>query len=87
MDEPFRQAVQMCLPQAKVVTDKSHFIRHINRALDKVRSTLQGRTRKGKERDLFKSRCTLLKGAERLAAGEKERLNQLFHRYVLRSYA
>lgn len=87
MREPFRQAVQMCLPQAKVVTDKSHLVRHTNGAPDKVRSRLQGGTRKGKERDLFKSRCTLLKGAERLAAGEKERLNQLFHRYVLRSYA
>jgi len=29
MHEPFRQAVQMCLSQAKVVTDKFHLIRHI----------------------------------------------------------
>ena len=28
MHEPFRQAVQMCLPQAKVVADKFHLIRH-----------------------------------------------------------
>ena len=34
MHEAFRQAVQMCLPQAKVVVDKLHLIRHINRALD-----------------------------------------------------
>jgi transposase len=41
MHEPFRQAVQMCLPQAKVVVDKFHFIRHVNKAMDKVRSRLQ----------------------------------------------
>ena len=81
MHEPFRQAVQMCLPQAKVVVDKFHLIRHINGALDKVRSRLQGGSRRGKRRDLFKSRYTLLKGAERLADWEKERLNQLFYRY------
>ena len=32
-------------------------------------------------RDLFKSRYTLLKGAERLADWEKARLNELFYRY------
>jgi len=81
MHEPFRQAVQMCLPQAKVVVDKFHLIRHINGALDKVRSRLQGGNRRGKRRDLFKSRYTLLKGAERLADWEKARLNELFYRY------
>jgi len=81
MHEAFRQAVQMCLPQAKVVVDKFHLIRHINGALDKVRSRLQGGNRRGKRRDLFKSRYTLLKGAERLADWEKARLNELFYRY------
>jgi transposase len=81
MHEPFRQAVQMCLPQAKVVVDKFHLIRHINNALDKVRSRLQGGSRRDKRRDLFKNRYTLLKGAERLAGWEKLKLNQLFYRY------
>lgn len=81
MHEPFRQAVRMCLPQAKVVADKFHLIRHINGALDRVRSRLQGGSRKGKKRDLFKSRYILLKGAERLVGWEKERLSQLFYRY------
>ena len=61
--------------------DKFHLIRHINGALDKVRSRLQGGNRRGKRRDLFKGRYTLLKGAERLNAWEKARLNQLFYRY------
>ena len=81
MHEPFRQAVQMCLPQAKVVVDKFHLVRHINGTLDKARSRLQGGSKKGKRRDLFKSRYTLLKGAERLSDWEKERLSQLFCRY------
>ena len=81
MHEPFRQAVKMCLPQAKVVVDKFHLIKHINKAMDKVRSRLQGGNRRGKRRDLFRSRYTLLKGAERLADWEKERLNRLFYYY------
>ena len=82
MHEPFRQAVQMCLPQAKVVVDKFHLIRHVNRAIDKVRSRLQGGNKKGKRRDLFRSRYTLLKGTERLVDWEKERLNRLFYCYL-----
>ena len=81
MHEPFRQAVAMCLPQAKVVVDKFHLIRHINSALDKVRSRLQGGSRRGKRRDLFQNRYILLKGGERLGAGEKERLKGLFYCY------
>ena len=81
MHEPFRQAVQICLPQAKVVVDKFHLIRHVNKAMDKVRSRLQGGNRRGKRRDLFRSRYTLLKGAERLADWEKARLNRLFYCY------
>ena len=71
----------MCLPLARIVVDKFHLIRHINGALDKVRSRLQGGSRRGKRRDLFKSRYILLKGAERLADWEKTRLNQLFYHY------
>ena len=82
MHEPFRQAVRICLPQAKIVVDKFHLIRHINKAMDKVRSRLQGGNRRGKRRDLFRSRYTLLKGTERLADWEKERLNRLFYCYL-----
>ncbi len=38
MHEPFRQAVWMALPQAKIVVDKFHFLKQIQMALDKVRS-------------------------------------------------
>jgi len=81
MHESFRQAVQMCLPRAKIVVDKFHLIRHINDALDKVRSRLQGGSRRDKRRDLFHSRYTLLKGAERLTDGERLMLSRLFSSY------
>jgi len=81
MHEPFRQAVQLCLPRAKVVADKFHLIRHINGALDKVRSRLQGGSTRGKRKDIFRSRYILLKGAERLADWERERVGHLLCRY------
>ena len=71
----------MCLAQAKVVVDKFHLIRHVNKALDKVRSRLQGGNSRLKRRDLFQSRYSLLKGVERLASWERAKLNQLFYLY------
>jgi len=81
MHEPFRQAMQECLPEAKVVADKFHVIRHINEAVDKVRSRHQGGNTKGKKKDLFRSRYTLLKGTEKLADWERGKLSALFFRY------
>jgi transposase len=81
MHEPFRQAVQECLPKAKVVADKFHVIRQINESVDKVRSRHQGGNTKGKRKDLFRSRYTLLKGTEKLANWERGKLSALFFRY------
>lgn len=80
MHEPFRQAVQMSLPQAKIVVDKFHLVRHINGALDRVRTRIQGGS-KDKKRDLFESRYKLLKGAERLDSDARARLSELFPLY------
>lgn len=41
----------------------------------------QGGHTKGKKRDLFKARCTLLKGCEKLADWEKKKLDNLFCHY------
>lgn len=78
MHEPFRQAVQQCLPGAKVVADKFHVIRHINEAVDRVRSRHQGGNAKSKRRELYRSRYTLLKGVEKLVQGERDKLTRLF---------
>jgi transposase len=49
MNEHFHRAVYMCLPLAKVVVDKFNLIRHVNGALDKVRSKLQGKIEEVRE--------------------------------------
>jgi len=79
MHEPFRQAVELCLPGAKVVADKFHVATHVNQALDQVRIGLQAKGDKKKE--LFRRRYLLLKGAERLTEENKERLERLFFNY------
>ena len=48
MHEPFRQAVEMSLPGARIVVDKFHVLRHVHHALEQVRLSLQSEVRKGK---------------------------------------
>lgn len=79
MHEPFRQAVHLCLPQAKVVADKFHVLMHVHQALDQVRTGLQSKGEK--KRDLFRSRYLLLKAVERLTEEQEERLQRVFSRY------
>ena len=81
MHEPFRQAVQMCLPKANIVVDKFHVIVHVNQALDKVRTRLQSKESKGKRWLLFHSRYLLLRRAESLNYEEQLRLDRLFSFY------
>jgi transposase len=81
MHEPFRQAVQMCLPKANIVVDKFHVITHINQALDKVRTRLQGKESKGRRWLLFHSRYLLLRKAESLSPEEQLKLRRLFSLY------
>lgn len=79
MHEPFRQAVELCLPRARVVADKFHVLMHVHRALDQVRSSLQpSRGRKG---ELFRARYLLLTGMERLTPERYARLVGLLSRY------
>ena len=81
MHEPFRQAVQMCLPKANIVVDKFHVITHINRALDKVRTRLQSKESKGRRRLIFHNRYLLLRKAESLSPDEQLKLSRLFNFY------
>ena len=81
MHEPFRQAVQMCLPKANIVVDKFHVIVHVNQALDKVRTRLQGKESKGRKWLLFHSRYLLLSKAESLNSEEQLKLGRLFSFY------
>ena len=81
MHEPFRQAIWMTLPQAKIVVDKFHFLKQVQAALDKVRSRLQKGEDRNKRRELFRSSFTLLRGREKLTEEEKEKLRKLFFLY------
>ena len=79
MHEPFRQAVEMCLPQAKVVADKFHVLLHVHRALDQVRASLQ--PQRSKKGELFHARYLLLTAVERLTPERYARLMDLLRRY------
>ncbi len=79
MHEAFRQAVALCLPQARVVVDKFHVLLHVHRALDQVRTSIE--PRQGKRGELFRARYLLLKAQERLTPESRARLMALFRRY------
>ena len=79
MHEPFRQAVALCLPQARVVVDKFHVLLHVNRALDQVRTGIE--PRQGKRGELFRARYLLLKGQERLTPESRTRLMAMLRHY------
>ena len=65
--EPYRQAVQMVLPDAAIVADKFHVIALGQQALRKVRA---GRRQRGNVASL------LDRGVERLSQGGRERLGE-----------
>jgi len=79
MHEPFRQAVALCLPQARVVVDKFHVLLHVHRALDQVRTSIE--PRQGKRGELFRARYLLLTAQERLSPAARARLMTLLGRY------
>jgi len=75
MHEPFRQAVALCLPQAWVVVDKFHVLKHVHRALDQVRTRVE--PRQGKRGEQFRARYLLLTAVERLTPESRSRLAAL----------
>ena len=79
MCEAFRQAVELCLPRAKIVADKFHVLMHVHRALDQVRTSLQ--PQRGKKGELFRARYLLLTRVERLTPERYARLMGLLRRY------
>ena len=81
MYEPFRQAVEMCLPQAEVVADKFHVLMHVHQALDQVRTSLQ--PAKGRRGELFHARYLLLQALERLTPQAYARLMEVLRQYPM----
>lgn len=61
MWRPYKDAVELCLPQAQVVIDKYHVVRMANESLDKVRKALREELTPKERRGLKKDRYVLLK--------------------------
>jgi transposase len=72
---PYREAVEFCLPKAKIVVDKFHVVRGANKALDDLRKVVgQGMTG-AQRRKLMHSRFLLLKRFKNLDAIEQFKLD------------
>lgn len=56
MWRPYRDAVNIVLPQAKVVVDKLHLVRMANQALDSVRKSLRDKMSSKERRTLMRER-------------------------------
>lgn len=74
MSKSFREVVNICFPNAKIIADKFHVYRHIQWAMENVRKEVQKNF--GKERRIFfkKSRWILLKRGRNLKLDEREQL-------------
>lgn len=78
MWRPFRNSLQRNAPQARIVYDKFHIIRHLADALDEVRRS-EYRRLSGKDRTFIKGqRYTLLSRWENLSRDGRDSLNKLF---------
>jgi transposase len=88
---PYRQAIQTALPDARIICDRFHLIRGANTALDSVRRERQRQARAAARRrtrqsrppdrwrpELYHARHRLLKARERLTSQDERRLAELF---------
>ena len=77
MRKPFRAATHASAPQAAILFDKFHVMRHLNDALDRVRKAEYARL-SGKDRRYIKGqKCVLLSDKENLTADAKHSLKIL----------
>lgn len=77
MWKPFRNATRAQAPQAAILFDKFHVLRHLNEALDKVRKAEYARL-SGKDRAYIKGqKYTLLSNRENLSRDGRASLKQL----------
>jgi transposase len=77
MWKPFRNATQACAPQAAILYDKFHVLRHLGEALDQVRKSEYGRL-SGKDRRFIKGqKYTLLSHRDNLSLQGRQALKTL----------
>ena len=79
MWKPFRNATEACAPQAAILYDKFHVMRHLGEALDQVRKS-ESRRLVGKDRRFIKGqRYTLLSRWDNLTLKGRQALKTLFN--------
>jgi transposase len=77
MWKPFRQATHVQAPQAEIVFDKFHILRHLNDALDAVRRSEYARVQGDKRRFIKGNRYTLLSHRDNLTLEGRQALKTL----------
>ena len=77
MWKPFREATYTCAPQAEIVFDKFHLLRHLNDALEAVRQNEYARLQGDKRRFIKGNRYTLLSHRENLDLEGRKALKTL----------
>ncbi len=70
MSTPFREAVQLCLPRARIVADHFHVIQHVNKAVNKVIGRCA--QKEGGQQALEGQRHLFLRNQEDLSAEEEQ---------------
>jgi transposase len=77
MWQPYRQAVQAKLPQAKLVADRFHVMKQLNERLTQMRRSIQRRADEATHQLLKGSRWILVKNRDELTATEEARLQEI----------
>lgn len=77
MWQPYRQAVQAKLPQAKLVADRFHMMKQLNDRLTQMRRSIQRRADEATQQALKGSRWLLVKNRDDLTATEEARLLEI----------
>ena len=77
MWKPFRNVTARRAPQAAILFDKFHVMRHLNEALDKVRKAEYARLQGEQRRYIKGQKYILLTGRERLSADGRKALKTL----------
>ncbi len=83
MYRPYREAVQECLPYAKIVIDKFHVVQMVTNALETVRKTYKATLSKTERNQLTHDRFVLLKNHEDLTPLEFEKMKIWFAKFPL----
>jgi transposase len=77
MWKPFRNATQRYAPQAAILFDKFHVMRHLGEALDQVRKSEYARLSAGERRFIKGQKYTLLSNRENLTLEGRQALRKL----------